>query len=262
MTVGVFLMERKILFVGNSAAFLVNSIQNELKEAGFEVSNVSQNLNTISNLEDIPHNIFINVDEVTARNKELFVYLRDLCSEESKKMYFLGYPDEIESILDLIPNDVLGGVFKRPLNASDVVKKLFQSIAEGAFEDMKKHILVVDDSGTMLRTIKGWLEPKYRVSLANSATSAITFLASQEPDLILLDYEMPVCSGPMMLEMIRSEANTEDIPVIFLTGNGDKESVENVLTLKPQGYLLKTMPPDKIVSTIDMFFLKERSKKL
>ena len=96
--------------------------------------------------------------------------------------------------------------------------------------------------------------------MTNSATSAIAFLAVNEPDLILLDYEMPVCSGPQMLQMIRSEIKTENIPVIFLTAKGDKESVAKVLSLKPQGYLLKSMKPSQIVEAIDNFFATQKAK--
>ena len=65
-----------------------------------------------------------------------------------------------------------------------------------------------------------------------------------------------------MLEMIRSEIKTESVPVIFLTAKGDKESVAKVLSLKPQGYLLKSMPPFQIVESIDNFFASQKAKGL
>ena len=83
---------------------------------------------------------------------------------------------------------------------------------------------------------------------------AITYIAKNIPDLILLDYEMPVTNGPQVLEMIRSENTTADIPVIFLTGKDDKESVTKVLALKPQGYILKSAGRQKLVGQIEEFF--------
>ena len=55
---------------------------------------------------------------------------------------------------------------------------------------VKKKVLVVDDSGAMLRNVKGWLEDKYQVILANSGAMTIKYLATNRPDLVLLDYEM------------------------------------------------------------------------
>ncbi len=87
---------------------------------------------------------------------------------------------------------------------------------------------------------------------------AIKYLAMNQPDLILLDYEMPVCDGKQTLEMIRSEMEFSNVPVIFLTSKSDKESVMDVMALKPEGYLLKTMEPAQIIQSIDDFFEKRK----
>ena len=73
---------------------------------------------------------------------------------------------------------------------------------------------------------------------------------------MLLDYEMPIVDGKQVLGMIRSESEFSDIPVIFLT---DKESVMQVMDLKPDGYLLKTMPPEQIKQSIDTFFQRKKA---
>jgi DNA-binding NarL/FixJ family response regulator len=65
---------------------------------------------------------------------------------------------------------------------------------------------------------------------------------------------MPVTSGPQVLEMIRSEPNCANIPVIFLTGRNDRESVMSVMRLKPDGYLLKSQLRDAIITSVDRFF--------
>ena len=90
--------------------------------------------------------------------------------------------------------------------------------------------------------------------MVSSGMNAITYLAKHTPDLILLDYEMPVASGPQILEMIRNETTTSNTPVIFLTGKGDKESVMSVVHLKPEGYILKSKTPDEIRMAVKDFF--------
>ena len=58
--------------------------------------------------------------------------------------------------------------------------------------------------------------------------------------------------------MIRSEMEYAKLPVIFLTSKGDRESVMKVMSLKPDGYLLKTMEPAEIVKSVDDFFAKKK----
>lgn len=119
--------------------------------------------------------------------------------------------------------------------------------------NMKK-VLVVDDALVARQSMRELLEKDYHVILADSGFSAIKSIVLGKPDLILLDYQMPICDGRQVLEMIRSNSDIADIPVIFLTGRGDAESVKKVMSLKPDGYMLKTMKPDDIKKNIDLFF--------
>ena len=120
----------------------------------------------------------------------------------------------------------------------------------------KKKILVVDDSTVILKAMTGLLEPEYEVQTAQSGVAAIRSMTLDKPDLVLLDYEMPVCSGQQVLEMIRAEEAFVDTPVIFLTGTVDKERIQKILPLKPAGYLLKTIQPQEIRAAIEEFFRK------
>ena len=119
--------------------------------------------------------------------------------------------------------------------------------------DDRKKILVVDDSPTFLRMIHKWLEVEYNVQVCPSATAAFHMIDTQKPDLILLDYEMPICNGAQFLQMLRSEPATADIPVVFLTGNDDRDTVISLISLKPQGYLLKTQTKAAIKDKIKEF---------
>ena len=147
------------------------------------------------------------------------------------------------------------------VNSENVVKRIERFLKRNEEEkretEQRKKILVVDDSSVMLELMKQLLEESYDISYANSGLSAIRSLTLNRPDLVLLDYEMPVCDGRQILEMIRSERDLADIAVIFLTGRVDKESVEKVLALKPAGYLSKNQKPEEIKHNIDEYFRKK-----
>lgn len=126
--------------------------------------------------------------------------------------------------------------------------------AAATIYEKKKNILIVDDDTNYLNMINDWLKTSYRVSMATSGVQAITWLATNHSDLILLDYEMPITPGPQVLEMIKSQPDMADIPVIFLTGKSDRESIMKVLALKPAGYLLKTIEKEGLLKNLDDFF--------
>lgn len=121
----------------------------------------------------------------------------------------------------------------------------------------KKKVLVVDDSDVVRSNMQNLLKEDYTIVEANSGVSAIKSIALDKPDLVLLDYEMPVCDGRQTLEMIRDEKDMADVPVMFLTGRSDKESVSKVMSLKPDGYMLKTLPSEEVKRTIDLFFERQ-----
>ena len=106
-------------------------------------------------------------------------------------------------------------------------EELNASLSENA--NRKHTVLLVDDDPVCLRNMTNWLKNFYHVSVAKSGAACISFLGKNKPDLILLDYEMPVCDGLQTLEMIRNEADYAEIPVIFLTGVSDMDKVKEVL---------------------------------
>ena len=114
----------------------------------------------------------------------------------------------------------------------------------------RKHILVIDDSPIMLKTIKEHIQDKYDVATAVSGKVALGFLRRRKTDLILLDYEMPDENGPAVLQKLRSNAETKNIPVVFLTGVSNRGKIREALLHKPQGYLLKPIDHEKLRETI------------
>lgn len=127
-------------------------------------------------------------------------------------------------------------------------------------KNKKKKILVVDDSDTVCMAMQELLGKDYQVAVANSGTSAIRSMTLEMPDLVLLDYEMPVCDGVQVLQMIRAEKEFADVPVFFLTSRVDKQSVTKVMPLRPEGYLVKGQSPEDIKRNIDGYFVKRKKR--
>ena len=115
----------------------------------------------------------------------------------------------------------------------------------------RKRILVVDDDPEQLAQIKEHLAEFYDVSVVRSGDAALKFLKKHEVDLMLLDYIMPNMDGPAVYEKVREMKETADLPVVFLTGVSEKETViETLVKLKPQGYIVKPAKKSDIVAKI------------
>ena len=249
---------QNILMIMESNSFLIRNIAEQLQELKYNVDMVEMDIQQISLKKNKYEAIYVYTEsDIEVKTKEI-IFIRDKAVEENIPIFYLG--DDAENLQKVMPEYVLKGIFKRPIDVKEVAKVVDEYIKEYG-KQIRKKILVVDDSGAMLRNVKGWLQDKYNVILANSGAMAIKYLATDRPDLVLLDYEMPVVDGRQVLEMIRTETEFRDVPVIFLTSKNDKESILKVMELKPEGYLLKTMEPKLIVGEIDKFFREQKIKK-
>lgn len=174
----------------------------------------------------------------------------DFFNQGNIKKYIIT-PIAIKDILSQIESTV--DIIECRLSKKEKERKEAEELAE---MNMRKHILVVDDDIVTLRTVMNYLKDHYRVTVAKSGTAAISVLGKEIPDLILLDYEMPVCDGVQTLKLIRSEDKFKNIPVFFLTGVDDSEQVRTAVELMPEGYILKSTSQELILEKIKDFFDK------
>ena len=145
------------------------------------------------------------------------------------------------------PEAIPPGIFASKSLSPSVAAQLGGAVANRG----RKHVLVVDDNSVMLKLIKEYLHETYDVATAVSGKIAMKFLERRMTNLILLDYEMPGENGPAVLEQLRANEATKDIPVVFLTGVTETKKIQEALMLKPQSYLLKPVNREKLLSTIE-----------
>lgn len=244
---------KNVVIVMCKYSVVVKGIERKLKELGCKVSLVTQEK------EDIP-----KIDE--ERESQLFIlYLPTKIMDDMLKFNWLEHiynviyemKGEIIVIGDKWDRDDLAGrIFDmlhvawldRPLKMEELELAVTEGIIPGSRDKRKKHILIVDDDPSYAKIVREWLKDIYQVNIVTAGIQAITFLAKNRVDLILLDYEMPVVDGPQVFQMLRQEPSTQGIPVVFLTGVGAKEQVERVLQLKPKGYVLKSTTKEKLLS--------------
>ncbi|MBQ8568502.1 MAG: response regulator [Oscillospiraceae bacterium] len=106
-----------------------------------------------------------------------------------------------------------------------------------------KHILIVDDDKENLVIAKNELCSKYQVTPVLSGAQTLKFLEKKQPDLILLDLNMPEMDGRETLRLIKENPQWAKIPVIFLTANSDAETEAECLALGADDFIAKPFTP-------------------
>jgi len=113
-------------------------------------------------------------------------------------------------------------------------------------------ILAVDDLPENLGLLGDLLQGAgYRVKAASSGRAALRYAVHEpQPELILLDVMMPEMDGYQVLEQLRRDPATRDIPVIFLTALSETEEEEHGLELGAADYITKPIRPAVVLARV------------
>ncbi|MDD6570943.1 MAG: response regulator [Thermoflexaceae bacterium] len=133
------------------------------------------------------------------------------------------------------------------------VKELYQKKNRAL---KQKTILAIDDDMAYLKTIDSYLRDTYNVIIINSAKLALSYLMQHRPDLILLDYQMPLYNGSSFMNMLNRQSDANPIPVIILSGVIDKEVLKDCSAYKPEACLVKPVSKEMLLENIERILKK------
>ncbi len=108
----------------------------------------------------------------------------------------------------------------------------------------KSTVLIVDDVTENIDVLTGALKGDYKVKAARSGAQALKLLANSAlPDIILLDIMMPEMDGYEVIDALKSDEKTKEIPVIFVTAKGESVDEAKGLSLGASDYIVKPISP-------------------
>ena len=126
-----------------------------------------------------------------------------------------------------------------------------------------KTIFIVDDNDANLLLGKNVLDGTYETYALPSALRMFKLLEKIIPDLILLDVDMPEMNGYEAIQILKFKPETENIPVIFLTGKTGSDDEIKGLSLGAVDYVTKPFQATLLLKRIEMHLLvNEQRKKL
>ena len=199
--------------------------------------------------------IDITDDVSTLSVQQNLLYIQEKAIESGKKIFLLGMPENLAVAMNLFSSEVSVKEFERPVDMRECIKEIEKYLTLGETEEKKKHIFVVDDSPTFLHLMKSVLEKEYKITTCKSASACLKELAKNVPDMIITDYEMPICDAYTMCQMIRED--TPQVPIICYSANANTDEIIKIMPYT-QGFLLKSekKPPDILEFIKNYFSIK------
>jgi len=117
-------------------------------------------------------------------------------------------------------------------------------------KDTRFTLLIVDDEATVLSVLNKILSGEYEILTAKTGKEALKLAQEQHPDLILLDILLPDLDGYSVIVQLKSNAETNAIPVIFITGLTSEEDEEKSFLLGASDYIIKPFKPAAIKARV------------
>ena len=121
-------------------------------------------------------------------------------------------------------------------------------------------ILIIDDQPTILQLLGTVLRhTNYEIIFASSGPAGLKKAQEDSPDLILLDIRMPEMDGWEVIEGLKSNQTTKDIPVIFLSGMTEEDDVNLCFKKGAVDYIAKPFKMVELLARVNTHFSLKRA---
>jgi CheY-like chemotaxis protein len=216
-----------------------------LQETGLKSALGGRDYGSLSNWLDGVSDMLksINADVLTAECSDFAAYL--------KKAKYLNN-DTIEARLTAVLSDITALSIDIQIAVYDnrpPAAKVKEAVVAAFQNREQKLILAVDDVALFLQTLKTNLAGSpYKLICVTSGADALRFIANKNPDLFILDLEMPEMNGYELAQKIKEAGKTA--PIVFLTGNAKKEYVIKALEIGAADFIAKPIDKQQVLSRI------------
>ncbi len=245
---------KTILFVEGAHGMVNKGIINKLQEAGFHILCVPDDpAEILEHRQDADFWLYYPAGD-TEHIHLIASHIAELCEDDNRILCLVGDALDIAEAKKIHNPERIAAEYARPIDMDVFVEDML-AFSNMQYESSRtKTIFLIDDDPDFLSVTERWLKEKYRVKSFRSGSEVLFYLNSSIPDLILLDYIMPGMDGFVTMQKIRQIPRAHDVPIVFLTGQSSREDVLKILEKKPDGYLLKSIPREALLSSIERLF--------
>jgi CheY-like chemotaxis protein/HPt (histidine-containing phosphotransfer) domain-containing protein len=177
-------------------------------------------------------------------------HINGLCGEKHEKLesYISSFLSNLSMLSIYIQMAQLKG------QADDAAAAPQEEEAARNADGVVKSILAVDDTAFFLTVLKTILQDtEYKLICVTSGNDALKFLERHNPDLLLLDIEMPGMNGYELAEKIRESG--QKAPIVFLTGSAKKENVVKAVKAGAVDFIVKPINKKEVIAKIGKYII-------
>lgn len=118
---------------------------------------------------------------------------------------------------------------------------------------MGKKLLIVDDEQDILKVVTLRLKRLgYEVLTADDGKKAIDMIKAERPDLVLLDHLLPIVSGGEVCQLVKSDPELKDIPIVLLSACADVV-IKRAKEFGAEDYLIKPFESSKLLEMVEQY---------
>jgi DNA-binding response OmpR family regulator len=240
---------RSLLYIAADNTNATDALVSALHQYGYETKcfHSAEELNKAIATQE-PHALILDCDAANGQLAEAAMKARGEGEEVFFPVIMLSSEDVFEKRLAAVRANV-EGYFIKPVDITALCDRIDDKISRRKIRAFR--ILAVDDDVLLSEFYQAVLSlAAMQVKVVNDPTQILDALHSFKPDLILMDMYMPTCSGAELAKLIRQNNTYVDIPLIFLSGDGDIDRQVSAIETGADNFLTKPIDPENLISII------------
>ncbi|BAY85248.1 response regulator receiver modulated diguanylate cyclase [Calothrix parasitica NIES-267] len=249
--------QTRLLIVDEDKEF-IDTLVELATERGFQTAIAPNSKLARDSIQRIrPDVILLDISVDKGENK--FVFLEEMSKQQPPIPVLVFTKQELSTDRVALARRKSQGFFHKPISSNRVLEIISQTIKPAKRTEAK--VMLVDDDRMVLRLVKTLLEPwGIKVNILSNSLQFWDELESVKPDLLILDVQMPNIDGIELCQLLRNDSRWAWLPIIFLTGQRDGETIQQVFSAGADDFINKPVVAPELITRI--FNRLERNRLL
>ncbi|MDR2589559.1 MAG: response regulator [Oscillospiraceae bacterium] len=186
----------------------------------------------------LPELIILDINMPHTDGYEVLTMLKEDDRYSHIPVIFLTSQDSVENMVRALKLGAADFITK-PYTDTELINAIEQQINPAEQSKIKPTILAIDDNPSILKSINAILHSNHTIYTLPTPTKIRELLIMVNPDLFILDYNMPVMTGFDLVPIIREQEEHKYTPIIFLTSESTKSNMVQAVALGANDFLAK-----------------------